>query len=71
MTLRDKIDAIYNKVVTDPPVKIDTSNFKTRSMDNIGRLTIPKQYRDSLHITQDDELKVILSDDKIIITKQF
>lgn len=40
-----------------------------RKIDFLGRITIPAEMRKKLKINKDDELNIIESDNKIIITK--
>lgn len=39
-----------------------------RELDNIGRLTIPKGYRDRLGVKEQDIVNIDMEDNKIIIT---
>lgn len=68
MGLEDMVRAIYDKVVVDK-VYDTPKEFKLRSIDKIGRVTIPKTYREILGIGENDELTVFLQDGKIIIAK--
>lgn len=41
----------------------------TRNVDELGRIVLPIEYRQSLNISEKDELDIILDSDKIIIRK--
>lgn len=41
----------------------------TRKVDELGRIVLPIEYRQSLNISEKDELEITLDSDKIIIRK--
>ena len=40
-----------------------------RRMDELGRIVLPKEYRRSMHISENDPLEIVLCDNQIIIHK--
>lgn len=40
-----------------------------RKVDRLGRIVIPKELRDNMHITHDDPLEIYVKDGNIVITK--
>jgi len=43
--------------------------ISSRSIDNLGRICVPKKMREALDICIDDELQLICDGEKIIISK--
>ena len=40
-----------------------------RDIDNVGRVVIPKEIRDILHIQKKDPLEILVKDDMIVLRK--
>ena len=41
----------------------------TRKVDNLGRVVIPKSYREELKLKEGDKVRIIMVDKQIIIEK--
>ena len=42
-----------------------------RSIDNLGRLVLPKEMRDAMDIKNQDGMEIFVSEDKIILQKYY
>ena len=40
-----------------------------RRLDDLGRIVVPKEYRKTMHLNENDPLEIILSDNQLIIRK--
>lgn len=40
-----------------------------RRIDDLGRVVLPKELRQTLHISEKDSLEIYMDDDKIILSK--
>ena len=48
---------------------ISLNNSNIRSIDGLGRIVIPKNIRNKLHINSNEELEIYIENEKIIISK--
>lgn len=53
-------------------LKIDLGNTRgiTRPLDNLGRIVIPKEFRNELNIEEKDELQIFLLEDGLYVKKK-
>ena len=53
-------------------IKVDLGNTRgvKRQLDNLGRVVIPKEFRDELKIKDHDELKIYLLEEGVYVTKK-
>lgn len=65
----DKILALLEKLTNTRSIDTPTMKPVNRSMDTLGRVTIPKEYRRLLDIDNTSVLSIIVTGDKIIIEK--
>ena len=63
---------ILNKKLKNNKLNIDLGNTRSliRSLDNLGRVVIPKEFRDELNICQKDKVEIFLLKNGIYITKK-
>lgn len=63
---------ILNKKLKNNKLNIDLGNTRglTRNLDNLGRVVIPKEFRDELNICQKDKVEIFLLKNGIYITKK-
>ena len=40
-----------------------------RKIDDLGRITIPKEYRNTLNVREGDELEILLTDEGVLMKK--
>jgi transcriptional pleiotropic regulator of transition state genes len=53
-------------------IEIDLGNTRgvKRPLDNLGRVVIPKEFREELQIKEHDELQVYLLENGVYVTKK-
>lgn len=63
---------ILNKKLKNNKLNIDLGNTKglTRTLDNLGRVVIPKEFRQELNLYQEDKVEIFLLENGIYITKK-
>lgn len=51
---------------------VDLGNTRgvIRSLDNLGRIVIPKEFRNELNIEEKDELQIFLLEDGLYVKKK-
>lgn len=66
MTIDEKLDLILTRL---NPSKLDGVFVAEKSLDGLGRITIPKAIRRELGIDENTRLKIYRGQDEIIIKK--
>ena len=66
MTIDDKLDLILTRL-NENPSKLDGVFVAEKSLDGLGRLTIPKSIRRELEIDENTRLMIYRGQNEIII----
>ena len=68
MTIDEKLDLILTRL-NENPSNLDGVFVAEKSLDGLGRLTIPKSIRRELNIDETTRLKIYRGQNEIIIKK--